>query len=1127
MPIFIEETARGYPDPVDSETQDVEFYGSGKGSYIVGKDEVFYIGDPETLVLTNTAQRNKIYRMYDGVARDHLYTNDEEEKPRSYNREPRNSLEYVFTLMKNNVNGSIPIYRLYNSTTKDTRLSTTSSASGYSNLGIIGYGFPSLAAANNYRNSKIAENAVPLYNYYSADATDSFVTLHPENEVNLQEYNSGPLGPPYPGDDRQNPDRGDQYTYQGILCWVFERVSGTDLKKVIEVGKPQYSGSAFLYGWLTDVNGGTALGETPTNWKMGRYSPFAQLFRINDNRANFTFLYGEFGPVKAALPRFLGYKFLYDSQFFYYLYNTSDPWNGPMFGVRLFTDKNSEGNCCITPPSGGGGGGGGGGSTCPTTDPWIRRYFYQPRPNTWKTKITRIYTDVTTDSGQDQNILTAGTNDRIVFFRYTAGSFNLVEGDTVNGWRITEHRYMGDELSTGFIRISPVTEGTDGGAFNYGSVYSSSNTQFPASFVALAGWGIPDRAAIFGVYEFRKKVSYYKVELHPDAAIPKRTMDEADITANIDNNGKVASLTIHNGGYGYSLNARVEILPPPNKNTQAEVEKTRNYYVDSDLATVNMDKFNYTKIGQNGDYSTIGSIVTSHLKESVVINETAVKIKPANCRVKRISEEGVIQEVEILDGGSGYTSQQPPQVIVYDPKVIEKSIKPEGNRKSANDSLINVLKGSGSTNEVNQLLSQSLQNPKLTSSITDAFNKFDGGIQGTVYTGYIKGVGDIDSNNTFKFCFGVPGSCAQPLFQTINPLSYYNSDLFKNIMTYDQTGGFRSAYTFLSTTGKDAFSNLQKTADDASGLYGGINKNGINSPQCITMQQPTLYSVNRFYDIPCPYTTGAGDSLRVFGWMPYQYAASKRESTTFNVYLEIDGDFTGPASSTAQNNALIAKLKSLQAPRILAPRPAAAGVKTWHCTRGSYEGRCFRAGDNDISFYPVGLDENVYDYTHLSVYDAYNVWIGQPPSTLTGSAGTRNGIYFYWLGFGLLTGTKYSGPNQPSTSWDFYVHNASTNPNGIFSKFTGYDADGNGVGNLSRWDNYIYTMPPCEGITDIDSMIAIDPTQIAQNNDLIRIGPIKGRVTVKNFSTGSAKVYADAVNNLGNPYFDICLNATN
>jgi hypothetical protein len=58
-------------------------------------------------------------------------------------------------------------------------------------------------------------------------------------------------------------------------------------------------------------------------------------------------------------------------------------------------------------------------------------------------------------------------------------------------------------------------------------------------------------------------------------------------------------------------------------------------------------------------------------------------------------------------------------------------------------------------------------------------------------------------------------------------------------------------------------------------------------------------------------------------------------------------------------------------------------------------------------------------------------------------------------------------------------------------------------------------------------MIAIDPTRIAINNDLIRLGPFKGVVTVKNNSSGSARVYGQAFDNLGNPYYESCLNATN
>jgi hypothetical protein len=1126
MPIYIDETRRGYPDPVNWDTADIELYGQGKGSYLFGKDEVFYIGDPEEVVLASTSTRRKVYRMYDGRAVDHLYTTDDSEKPRSYNREPRSNQEYVFTVMTSQVSGSVPLYRHYSSANTDHKYSLNASESGYTQQSIMGYVFTSYSAAQTYSNSKIGEVAKPVYYYYNSSGKDSFYTLRPSTEVNLQEYNSGALGPPYPGDDRQDPDRGDEYTYMGILCWTFERMSGTDTKRVIEIGKPQYAGTSFLYGWLTDVNGGTATGNTRTNWTAARYSLIAtRNYLINDQRANFTFLYGEFGPVKAALPRFIGTKYLYDSQFFYYLYDTTDPWNGPLYGVRMMTEKNSAGNCCIET-----GGGEGGTSVCPESDPWIYRYYYQLRPNVWKTKKSRIYTDVKNDEGQDQNILTAGTDDKIIFFRYSAGSFNMTEGDIVNGWRVTEHRYMGDELTTGFIRLSPATEGVDGSTFTYGSVYTNNNSSYPASFVALAGYGIENKCAIFGVYEFKKKVSYYKVELYADAAVPKRTMDEADIEAVVDNNGKVSDLIIHNGGYGYSTDARVEIMSPPTENTSADIENTRTYYLKNQIIDTTGTTLTWTK---NPSYKTVGQGVTEQVKNGVTINETSLKLKPANVQITGLSAEGCIQSVKILESGSGYNQQSPPKVIVYDPHKFVQDNSPRkdigedllATGKNSQDKLLGVLSSIGQSSNVSNDLGKAFRSSDLTSGIKDAFKKFDDGVTGTIYTGYIKGPGDIDPENYMEFCLGIPTSCANPTFSTWDPLNTYTSDFFRHVINYDQTGGFKNNYSFLNTTGKQAITNLGKTADNAGGLYGAFNPAG--NLQCLKMQQPKLYKVNRFYDIPCAYTVGAGDTKKVYAYMPYQYCASKKESDSFNIYIEVDGDFTGSASSTAQNTAFINKLKGLQAPKKLAPRPAAAGVKTWHCTRGNYDGRCFRAADGDISFYPIGLDENVYDYTHLTVYEAYNVWIGQPSNTLAGTAGTLAGLYYFWLGGGAAVGTKYTGPNQPSTSWDHYVYDASTNPNGLFFKYTGYDENGNGAGQQTRWQNYIYTMPPCEGVTDIDSMIAFDPTQIAINNDLVRLGPFQGKVTIKNYSTGSAKVYAQAFNNLGNPYFESCLNATN
>ena len=58
---------------------------------------------------------------------------------------------------------------------------------------------------------------------------------------------------------------------------------------------------------------------------------------ILDPEANFEWLYGLNAAIKAAVPKFLGFEDSYDSQFLYYLYDTSYPWNGPIFGIQYLS----------------------------------------------------------------------------------------------------------------------------------------------------------------------------------------------------------------------------------------------------------------------------------------------------------------------------------------------------------------------------------------------------------------------------------------------------------------------------------------------------------------------------------------------------------------------------------------------------------------------------------------------------------------------------------------------------------------------------------------------------------------------------------------------------------------------
>ena len=61
------------------------------------------------------------------------------------------------------------------------------------------------------------------------------------------------------------------------------------------------------------------------------------------NDAFFEWSYGLQGAVKAAVPRFLGFEDSYDSQFLFYLYDTSYPSNGPIFSTQEIL---SNAQCC-------------------------------------------------------------------------------------------------------------------------------------------------------------------------------------------------------------------------------------------------------------------------------------------------------------------------------------------------------------------------------------------------------------------------------------------------------------------------------------------------------------------------------------------------------------------------------------------------------------------------------------------------------------------------------------------------------------------------------------------------------------------------------------------------------------
>ena len=54
----------------------------------------------------------------------------------------------------------------------------------------------------------------------------------------------------------------------------------------------------------------------------------------------------------------------------------------------------------------------------------------------------------------------------------------------------------------------------------------------------LAGYGVADRAG-FCVYEFPKKITYYKVEIDKTALVNQQSIDEAKVECIVNKNGEI------------------------------------------------------------------------------------------------------------------------------------------------------------------------------------------------------------------------------------------------------------------------------------------------------------------------------------------------------------------------------------------------------------------------------------------------------------------------------------------------------------------------------------------------------------------------------------------------------------
>lgn len=1168
MPAYLLESARSFPNPIAGEEYNttwkrpssgdyeshssgnglgtgtdyfITFEGSGPGSYPLGKDGVHYIGDQEETCIDYCGYTRKpVYRWYRGAKRDHKYSknpslieadsgceNESWKKISSgYNHEPRKGTPYFFCLDREREN-SVPLVVWYSYWPDNTMLvagtgnpegvNTGCGKGKYYECYTIGYICTNQSQAQAY-----GSDAVPLYHYRygsqgagSGKDIDDFYTINPAEEVNL-------VDSPIPC--KKPMDR--EYQYIGIVGYVYPADAPNAPKEtVIDVGRIGPTGQCVnKLGWYD-----FGLDSSPFNsraYNRGMYpagtpwgytghpggTPGLIGFGNPDNaeklseEANFEWMYGLNGAIKGAVPRFLGFEDSYDSQFYYYLYDTSYPWNGPVFGIQYALNDIP---CCPN-------------TTCndensnrprPCCDPNDHFYshFYQIRQDSWETTKTKcVLTDESTNA-VNESFETIDTDSPRILFRYTTRTGDFNRGEQINGWNIVSVLYYGDQLKCGIMEL----EGS-GSDFTYLQQFTSTDG---GTCEILAGYGIADKCAFAGVYEFPKRVSFYKVELSPKALVPNRTLDEAKFEAIINDKGGIAEVEIINSGRGYSKNAKITaITPKVLKNFSAT--DTTEHLEDLILKDPDWNKaIGFTESSFAGDDpikdvqvasgSAQGSLDFPIDHDNIAINLTAAELE-----IAAFDEIGGIKTIRVVKPGSGYDPEEPPDVFVTDPEYIEyespdigdvaalgqgisdqfqefDNSLPTGEQQDPLD-WINTNTGddfAGAPTEFQSLGTTGLGSATSPNQVANTgFTIMNTPVASAAPDSYIR-MAEIDSENETKLCFDLPPNCLEVNGRG-NVLDAIPKQDFWEIMSGldDRIRGFESQVMpdVYKTVGE-----LDEYQDSVSHVYGPFQKD-----RCLTMGQPKIYNIRRWFDMPCAYvsTTERGSATldmiekgrnltdeRAFGYLPYKYCASKVKEAEFNVSIMIEGKTIGSLGDD-----FMSYLEDFKKPKVTPRRKVSGGYKTWNCNNGSVNGRCYRDPNdqNDIIFVPVGLDENTFDYNRsgFTEYEQFQLWLGD---NLTGGQLISSSFGMTWVddetssttdpetGETTSSTTSYGGSTtpQPYTSftvdcspdpgdtnvpnhdcWDKYVRASGSPSDAPLDVYCGWDTDGNPIDGKRFWE---------------------------------------------------------------------------
>jgi len=1212
---YILSTKRSFPNPIEGEdyikpfydedndeNYTIEYVDEGPGTMPLGKDIVHYIGEEQKLCVGNcTGGRNPIYRFYRGSKDDHKYSKTPEltkehavgddeswqKVLRGYNPEPRQGQIPVFYLMSTQVGNSVPVYVWYRGERDDNTKLTTSNSQPSSNngkpyylVGTLGYIFTSLSDAQ--AEAGTGETPVPLYHYFY-DPEDDFYTIDPANEVNLK---GGPIPPADPRDER--------YVYQGIFGYVFTGdnpdAPESEYKDVGKIGPTGQcvdksgwytwgnEGSGFSYrDYRKNSFGTNAFGQpigTPGVSGFGESGTAGIVGGVQaDGDANFEWLYGLNGAVKGSVPRFLGFQTAYDSQYMYYLYDTSYPWNGPVFGIQY---ELSDATCCPNHLDDDDVDG------CILSKEWYS-HFYQIREDSWKTTKTRIEVTGPAGSGVEESFRTADTDTHRIFFKYLTTTGTFRKGEQINGWNIAGVFYFGGKMNAGYMELTK--DGRNKGEkFTYlqqfvSHPYPSDEGDPPipqATIQVLAGYGIEDKAAFFGVYEFEKNIAYYKVKVDPKALIPTRTLDLAEAEAVVDTEGKIVAIDIINGGVGYK-NPIVTISEPGQLEEFSSTDTARQmrgaFLRDYDKP---VKKFpDYNQSGEIGEQKI--SLDKFERRQLQVLKnrkerefDTVQQFRNAEVRVGRITKSGIIKRIDVVEGGSGYDPQNPPMVYIAE-KGISINVDTKFSEQALDDAQNDL---------VDMLDFEAEGNPNASSKITESMSTINAGYTTNVPITYME-YAEVDPEGKTVLCQNLPADCIEinmglPLVKALPPVDFFENLNAQEDPRFLKAEGERSqpaGANFASGAYSQILSDLQQTEADSeafNGLYGSFD-----GSRCIIVDQPIIHNIKKWFQMPCAYMEAEDNprqnfygevqdkltaSRKAFGYLPWKYCAPTDERAEFTVSLSFDGKTTGP-----QGQAFMEWLNSLPKPKLTPKRNVAGGYKTWKCTRGNVPGRCYRGSNNSIEYVPIGLEENTYDYnrSNYSRAEQFRLWLGNnldanPVDTVATWNTIVNGVdeegnatqtsipgSQSYVAFTVNGGNCATDPtNIPHDCWDRYVRKGN-NTNGVLDVYCGWDDSGNPLAGQT----YYEITPPsatntganggglspswpgsgsglchsCNALEHVaDCSISIDPKRMETSRWRIKMGDYSGTMEILNYLTGGTNALARSIKNLGNPFFDEC-----